>query len=113
MRAMRQGIAGQTTSSQPGSLPQMCAFAASRPRLDWNSPADVAQLVEHFTRNEETAPATEPFPRNRAGLQLACDGQGWSRAAPSSVIGASLRAGSRRGLESGAPRRRTAVGTPA
>jgi hypothetical protein len=28
-------------------------------------PADAAQLVEHFTRNEETAPATELFPRSR------------------------------------------------
>ena len=32
--------------------PSGWAFDASRPRLDWNSPADVAQLVEHFTRNE-------------------------------------------------------------
>ena len=45
VRARGRRIAGQ--GSDPAGW-----FDGSRPRLDWGSPADVAQLVEHFTRNE-------------------------------------------------------------
>jgi hypothetical protein len=51
MRAMREGIARETTRSQVESL-----FQTGLRRLQaaarLKSPADVAQLVEHFTRNE-------------------------------------------------------------
>jgi hypothetical protein len=64
----------------------------------WRAPEptrrDYRRRYESFSRNEGTASATEPFPRNHPFHRWSANGPEWSRSASSCVIGASLKAAS-------------------